>query len=318
MIIIGGGIGGVSTYIQLHSLGYKVAIIDDSNVENFVVGESLPGNAGNLLAKLGLETILNNNELVKEYSENISAWGSNSLNFSDFIFSPYGKGWHLNRTLFNFTILEIAIGKQSPQFDFRNTRCTDLIECIEHENCWKISIHNVENVKSQQILHSKWIVDACGRRMSAVKKISPNFQPQIFDKLIAFYAVFQSKSESKQSNTLVESCKDGWWYTASLPNDKRVVVFHTDDDLPIAKQMKNESNFMKFLEQTEHCHSLLLKEECEVIQQPMACSANSKRLHQFCKFETKKKIMNLMVCFVCANRFIKGKMDCDWRFCNVL
>ena len=35
--------------------------------------------------------------------------------------------------------------------------------------------------------------------------------------------------------TVVEAVEDGWWYTAPLPDGRRVLAFFTDADLPAAR-----------------------------------------------------------------------------------
>jgi hypothetical protein len=37
--------------------------------------------------------------------------------------------------------------------------------------------------------------------------------------------------------TYVEADPEGWWYTALLPEGRRVLAFHTDADLPAATEV---------------------------------------------------------------------------------
>ena len=41
----------------------------------------------------------------------------------------------------------------------------------------------------------------------------------------------RADSADADSRTVIESCPDGWWYTALLPSRERVVAFLTDRDL---------------------------------------------------------------------------------------
>lgn len=57
--------------------------------------------------------------------------------------------------------------------------------------------------------------------------------------MLAFVGIFAPKEENNEIDndhtTSIESCLEGWWYTTLLPSKKRIVVFHTDSDLPACK-----------------------------------------------------------------------------------
>ncbi|CAG8797477.1 1476_t:CDS:2, partial [Dentiscutata erythropus] len=100
----------ISQLFDSSKLTLKNFIIEEKSIthRSFKVGESLPVKAKPVLQSLGvLEKV--NNALFKHlfcYGNN-SAWGSNNLNGTDSIFNPYGNGFHLDRSLFEETLLKI-------------------------------------------------------------------------------------------------------------------------------------------------------------------------------------------------------------------
>jgi hypothetical protein len=48
----------------------------------------------------------------------------------------------------------------------------------------------------------------------------------------------------------VEAVADGWWYSAMLPDNGRVLAFHTDGDLPAARRTRETGGFLSFLGET--------------------------------------------------------------------
>ncbi|KAG8741250.1 hypothetical protein FRC10_003130 [Ceratobasidium sp. 414] len=67
------------------------------------------------------------------------------------------------------------------------------------------------------------------------------------DGLLAFYTVFSSTNVDKDSRTLIEATEVGWWYSSRLPDQRRIVVFHTDDCDPPAKAARKQDGFMDML-----------------------------------------------------------------------
>ncbi|KAG8684015.1 hypothetical protein FRC08_013946, partial [Ceratobasidium sp. 394] len=67
------------------------------------------------------------------------------------------------------------------------------------------------------------------------------------DGLLAFYTVFATTDVDKDSRTLLEATEIGWWYSSRLPDQRRIVVFHTDDCDPAAKAARKQDGFMDML-----------------------------------------------------------------------
>src|SRR5207237_1018665 len=76
---------------------------------------------------------------------------------------------------------------------------------------------------------TRWVADCTGRqswfaRQQGAQRIHD-------DRLVALVGVFSLaepyQTEASDTATLIESVPHGWWYTASLPGGKRVVVYLT-------------------------------------------------------------------------------------------
>jgi len=160
------------------------------------VGESLLPSARTILAELGLWSRFVEQNHLPCYG-NLSAWGSATLAETDFMRSPYGHGWHLDRVRFD-TMLRDAASEAGTVV--RNTRY----------------VHGEES--------ARWLVD-CGGRNAPIARalgIARHYE----DKLVAYYARFTSRDED--SRTLVESHPEGWFHTALLPGGERIVTFFTE------------------------------------------------------------------------------------------
>src|SRR6266403_2195707 len=58
----------------------------------------------------------------------------------------------------------------------------------------------------------------------------------VTDRLVCSWVHGRARSSGRGVGlTTVEAISDGWWYTAPLPEERRVLAFLTDADLPAAR-----------------------------------------------------------------------------------
>jgi flavin-dependent dehydrogenase len=199
--VAGGGPAGAAAAMTLARRGARVALCDLRNVSTTgrtVVGESLVPSAKILLAELGVWDRFVADGHMPCYG-NLSAWGSDEIAESDFIRSPFGHGWHLDRAKFDAMLRDAAVEAGAERVD--------------------------------ALPDARWTIDATGRasaiaRAHGVKRVHE-------DALLAFFATYRSATNTDEdSRTLVESAPDGWFHTALLPNRERVVTYFTDEKRP--------------------------------------------------------------------------------------
>lgn len=83
------------------------------------------------------------------------------------------------------------------------------------------------------------------------------------DSLLAFYMLFETSSSGDDDfRTLIEAVDSGWWYTSQLSNNTRVVVYHTDDTEPSAKEARRRTGFLNLM-RAATIHISQVVEECE-------------------------------------------------------
>jgi 2-polyprenyl-6-methoxyphenol hydroxylase-like FAD-dependent oxidoreductase len=104
----------------------------------------------------------------------------------------------------------------------------------------------------------------------------------ILDQLVAIYSAAISKTMTDRDNrTFIESCADGWWYSALTPNGRRTVSFQTDADLLPGQQWRTREWFAERLGQTRHLSAMLQAHDYDFTEPPRLTSAHSGRLERF-------------------------------------
>lgn len=216
VIIAGAGPAGTAAAIVLKEAGLKVGVVDNPIIEKFKVGESIPAATQRLLKRLGLNTIsaLLTENHYKSCLTNASAWGSEQWHYQDAILNPEGNGWHIHRNHFDDALRNYAMTKG---VEFINGIVRNLNQTTNH---YEIIIANKS--KKTSIINTEWLIDATGRanKISRLLKI----EQDILSEQMA--AVVWVEDDGIDNATRIKSVANGWWYTAALPEKRRVIVFH--------------------------------------------------------------------------------------------
>lgn len=204
--ILGGGPAGCATALALkrRDPALRVALFEQGNYSSRRVGETLPPPTQRLLIDLGVwDAFLRTDPVASSGAR--ALWGSPSSYDHEFVYSPYGRGWHVDRRRF------------------------DAMLAAEAE---RAGVHVVRGTHGHESArHASFIVDATGRR-SAVAR-ARGARHVVLDQLVAL-VVFLRADPSRlppDTYTAIEACEDGWWYSALLPEGEIAAIFMTDASL---------------------------------------------------------------------------------------
>lgn len=205
------------------------------------IGEGLPPAVRPLLVGLGLWDRFRAAGHLPSYG-NRSAWGSAELTGTDFIFTPHGHGWHLDRE--SFDAMLVAAAEEA-----------GTVRACATGLGWEPSpsggVLQLRQDGRDRAVRAWGVLDCSGRPAAIAHRLGARRAHR--DKLVAVAAVHRPAiSGDVDSTTLVEAVRDGWWYTARLPGERRVFVYLTDSDLLDQDTARDESRWLARLSQTEH------------------------------------------------------------------
>lgn len=213
LAVIGAGPAGAATALALCRLGgMRVALCEADRFGRHRVGESIPPDTRLLLADIGLW-----DAFVAEGHDpchgSCASWGSSELGYNDFLFNPYGHGWHLDRRRFD---LWLARAAQAAGACLHTGR----IDTIEPLADGRIRLRAAD--RDGPGIEARFVVDATGQRARIARQLGATRLVQ--DRLTFLYGFFPPGSARCASSlTTLEAVADGWWYGARLP-DGRVVA----------------------------------------------------------------------------------------------
>ncbi len=270
MAVLGGGPAGAATAIALCQRGHSAVVIESSGYGNVRVGDTFPPRIRIPLVKLGVWEQFAADRHVPAPGIR-SAWGQDDLYDNDFIYSPYGVGWHIDRGRFDSMLARCA--EEAGAIVYRQAV---LLSCLEDENGnWHIEI--AENDRRHH-LRAGLVVDATGRSSSFAQKQGIPRIP--YDRLIGVIGFATSRTPEKEpsSFTLIEAVESGWWYSTVLPGSRAVAAYMTDSDLYGKAQRLESDYWISQLRRTLHIQPSV--SACTLDESNHVVAANTSRLER--------------------------------------
>jgi flavin-dependent dehydrogenase len=214
-LVVGGGPAGTATGLLLARRGYSVVVAERSHYERWRVGETLPPHAQPLLAEIGLWERFQADGHLASYAIH-AYWGSDELHSTDFIFSPYGRGWHLDRKRFDAMLATAA--EAAGAFVLRGAQLSSL---GRRGDGWQAAL-------ADRTLEARFVVDASGCAGAAVRHIG--VRRIAYDRTVAIAGMFGGPGPELDPLLILEAVEHGWWYSVPLPGGALLAVFVTDGE----------------------------------------------------------------------------------------
>lgn len=275
--IIGGGLAGCTAAIAL-AKSYNVVLVDQTDSPPERIGECLAPAARRILKQLDLLEGLEKTRLDSEQSLHLkhigtqSYWGTEQAYVVDHLRNPDGFGWHLDRQAFEIYLRETALQ--------RGVNCfwPAKLQSAHFENHrWQLSATANDKVSNNLLYRfkAKFVIDATGRQSQFARKIGVGREQ--YDKLISCWLTLPNQEANKMST--ISASEFGWWYSAPLPHNRRVLALQTDPDLISRNTLKNVDQFIQ-LAQSNQQMARLIQRNCAATNFHQIVSANSTRLNQ--------------------------------------
>ena len=283
VVIIGAGPAGSATAITLASLGRSVLLIDEQVSAKYKLGESLPPSSLDIVNHFLGDLESPDRKLFAFYNTagNVSTWSDEQPDHTDFFFTAKGFGLCIDRLAFDQALRQRAADLGvSVQIGTSFELCT---RSSSPGINWNISLRNATKVEHHR---ARYLVDSSGRQAVVAKMLGiPILVNE--DKLFAYAQWFSSDTEDGDCLSRIEAVPNGWWYTSRLPTcnnreNKRLVVFYSDRDLPDAKRAGHSEGFNGLLSESSQISPLLKALEYRASGQIRGAPANSQRLREFC------------------------------------
>jgi flavin-dependent dehydrogenase len=283
VIIVGAGPAGAATAITLARFGQRVLLVEERVSTRFKLGESLPPTSVGLVKHFLGDPPSQEQNLPGIYrtAGNVSQWATAQADVADFFFTMTGFGLCIDRLAFDEALRSSAVA----------TGAT-LLAGVRFASCERIADRQfnwlVRLTPEAQTLryHARYLVDCSGRRAVVARALGAR-PVRNDDRLFAYAQWFSTAGDDDDRYTRIEAAAHGWWYSNRLPgNDgretKRLVVLHTDKDLPEARMAACRQGFDQLLDDSKHLAPLLKARGYHPCGAIRGAPANGQRLRDFC------------------------------------
>lgn len=270
LIVVGGGPAGAATALALRRRGpARVLLVEASRFDGPRIGESIPPDTRLLLAELGLwESFAA--EGHDPCHGSCSSWGSEQLGYNDFLFNPYGPGWHLDRRRFDAWLARAA------QAAGAQVRTGTRVSAIERLAGGGFRVRLSRGEAPGETIEARFIVDATGRPARVARQLGAS--RLLHDRLTFLYGFFPPGTGRRASSlTMLEAVPYGYWYAARLPDGKLVAAVAGDPEIVREEKLHCLEVWRSRLAGTRHVGGLL-EADAAPEESLIACEAPSARL----------------------------------------
>jgi flavin-dependent dehydrogenase len=250
VLILGGGPAGAIAALNLAPMR-RVVLVERRKASPARIGEALPPAARRLLNDMGLIDKFIAQGHVPSYG-NRSIWGRRAPAETDFMHDPDGHGWHLDRARFDEWLRDTAVARGAMLL-----MPARLLSIRRGDEAWHVRI---ATPGGEQMVSAAFAIDAGGRAAPVARQLGA--RRRVSDRLVCGWVHGFARPMGRGSGlTAVEAVEDGWWYTAPLPDGRRVLAFLTDADLPAARMAHNTGCIIDSTVTAPEIHAVVTESE---------------------------------------------------------
>ena len=243
--IVGGGTAGCAAALSARRCGVERVVVVERDVhQRWRIGECIPPDTSAILTQLGLwQDFLA--EAHQPCVGSCSAWAGTDLGFNDFLFSPHGCGWHLDRPRFDAFLAEHAFAAGA---EIRRGR---RFRGVERRADGTLGLHLSSADGSSELLSARIAVDATGSAAQLARAVGA--RRLVHDRLSCFTSLAEPAETSVLTQlTMLEAVEYGWWYAARVPGDRVAVAVTGEPAILKTKLMHSPRGWLSAIESTRH------------------------------------------------------------------
>lgn len=249
VLVLGAGPAGAAIASQL-AREHDVLLVDARAGASRRIGECLPGAAHGALRELGVWPAFEA-QAHRPAWWRLACWGDDGIVAHDGLADPHGPGWHVDRAAFEALLVDQS--RANGARVMRPARVHGLERVADDaRHPWRVVL---DTAAGSTVLRCRFLVDASGRAGHVARRTGVGLVRA--DRLLCLHLWLQPR-DGAGAASLLEAARDGWWYSAAMPDGSRLVAWYTDADLADARTARDAHALL-----ARACATRLLAPCCE-------------------------------------------------------
>jgi flavin-dependent dehydrogenase len=243
--VVGAGTAGCAAALSLRRHGIdRVVMVERDLRPGRRIGECIPPDTRRVVAELGLWE-----DFVAQRHDpclgSCSAWGSAELGFNDFLFSPHGFGWHLDRPRFDAWLCDRAV--RAGVAIRRGLHFSG----VEQRGDGDLVLKLTATDGSARTLRARLAVDATGGGAYVARAFGAR---RLMHDQLSSLTSYAGPAEAAASSqlTLLEAVEYGWWYAARIPGGRVAVAITSDSAILHDRSIHTRNGWKAAVGRTHH------------------------------------------------------------------
>lgn len=259
IIVVGSGIAASAALIYLKQQGLSVLQIAPAEKSADKIGETLSCTANRIIKELQLwESFLDRGYLVQDSV--FSSWESAALTKQSRHSNLEGSNWSIDRRDFEDFL----------KLHANQSQHTWLLKKIQ--NCKQTLGGLSLELDDQTVMQARFVIDCSGRSAVVGRRFSKRHR---IDNMICYYSfIRQIDTEIEPTvGIMIEAVKNGWWYSAILPDGRMIISFYTYTDLVPQHLIRDLKSWLSLIEEAPLTFQRIDSAGYEVQESPLAIDA---------------------------------------------
>jgi 2-polyprenyl-6-methoxyphenol hydroxylase-like FAD-dependent oxidoreductase len=225
-LIIGGGVAGCATAIELLSIGWSVALLHQPDRWSAI--ESISPAAARYLGRLSIQVGV-------DLSEVVAWWGSD----------PEARARQVGARIVQRSILADSLRERAIEWGAIAIESEKLLRIERLGDTWRLQCEQLD--RGSRSRTAKYLIDATGRASVIGRRLGA--QRHVLDQL---FCISVSVHQPRLTGTWTESTSDGWWNLCCVPEEGTLSFYSSAGIIRESKM-----NMATCLYKTRHLRRLL-------------------------------------------------------------
>jgi len=220
VVVLGAGPAGLATAITVRrETRASVLVADAAPAERERFGETVAPDLLVQVKRLGLLDEFRGGA-HSPCPGSASIWGGDQVGYNDYILSPVGSAWRLERRAF-----DDMLARAAREAGVELCWSTRYLQSTHDQDGYRLLLRTPEGKNE---VYGSWVVDATGP--AARFALHAGARRIVDDRLYCLARYANIRAGSMTMQTLLGADEDGWWYAARLPGERVVVLFVSEGE----------------------------------------------------------------------------------------